>query len=202
MTDRSIINFSMSPRSTQQFEEIRENSRNKILDAAFELFARNGFHSTSINQIAQHAGVAKGLIYNYFDKKEDLMSGIIHRGFEEADGIVQEIMQAAPGKDRLRKLIDITFQFLVEKYDYQKLMAQLALQLDQFPDMAQIVQGKYRAMVPMLANELQIAGHPDPERHARILGAVFDGIGLQYVVLGTAAPLEEMKADLIAEYCD
>ncbi len=59
----------MSPKSNKQFEEIRKNSRNKILDAAFELFAKQGFHSTSINQIAKQAGVAKGLIYNYFKKK-------------------------------------------------------------------------------------------------------------------------------------
>lgn len=193
--------FFMSPRSTKQFEEIREASKEKILDAAFELFAKQGFHATSINQIAKTAGVAKGLIYNYFEKKEDLMTGIVLRGLQETEGIVAQIMQAAPGKERLRAMIDLTFYFLEEKYDYQKLMASLALQIDQFPDLKEMVVGKYKSMIPMLTHELTLSGHEHPEKHATILGAVLDGIGLQYVVLGTAAPLEKMKQFLIEEYC-
>lgn len=191
----------MSPRSTKQFEEIREVSRTKILDAAFELFARQGFHSTSISAIAKSAGVAKGLIYNYFEKKEDLMTAIVYRGLEETDQIVKEIVKAEPGKARLRLMIDMTFRVLTENYDYQKLMASLALQIDQFPDLAELVAGKYHAMIPMLMNELTIAGHPDPERHATILGAALDGIAMQYAVLRSVAPLEKMKQYLIDEYC-
>ncbi len=129
------------------------------------------------------------------------MTAIVHRSLEESTLVVQGIMQADSGKPRLRKLIEWTFHFLVERFDYQKLMTSLALQVNQFPDLAQIVQEKYRSMVPMLAQELEQAGHPEPYRHARILGAVLDGMRLQYVVLGTAAPLEQMKQDLIEEYC-
>lgn len=191
----------MSPRSTKQFEEIREVSRTKILDAAFELFAKQGFHSTSISAIAKSAGVAKGLIYNYFEKKEDLMTAIVYRGLEETEGIVQEIIKAEPGKPRLRLMIEMTFRFLVDNYDYQKLMASLALQIDQFPHLAELVAGKYKSMIPMLMNELAVAGHSDPEKHATILGATLDGIGMQYLVMRSIAPLEKMKQYLIEEYC-
>lgn len=191
----------MSPRSAQQFEEIRENGRNNILDAAFELFAKQGFHATSINQIAKQAGVAKGLIYNYFEKKEDLMHTIVYRGLKQTEDVVAEIMEASAGKERIRVMIDITFSFLIDNYDYQKLMATLALQVDQFPDLAEVVTAKYKSMTPMLAHELVAAGHPYPERHARLLGATLDGIALQYVVMPDAAPIDQMKQDLIDEYC-
>lgn len=129
------------------------------------------------------------------------MTAIVYRGLEETDQIVKEIVKAEPGKARLRLMIDMTFRVLTENYDYQKLMASLALQIDQFPDLAELVAGKYHAMIPMLMNELTIAGHPDPERHATILGAALDGIAMQYAVLRSVAPLEKMKQYLIDEYC-
>ena len=44
----------MSPRTPLQFEEIREEKRNLIMDTALEHFAREGFHATTINHIAKH----------------------------------------------------------------------------------------------------------------------------------------------------
>lgn len=59
----------MSPRSNEQLDELREQRKAEILEAALALFARQGFHNTSIEQIRKKAGVSKGLIYNYFEKK-------------------------------------------------------------------------------------------------------------------------------------
>ena len=53
------------PKTKEQFEEIRNKSKAAIIEAALELFANNGFHNTSITQIAKKAGVSKGLMYNY-----------------------------------------------------------------------------------------------------------------------------------------
>lgn len=191
----------MSPRSTKQFEEIREQSRTKILDAAFELFARQGFHATSINQIAQQAGVAKGLIYNYFEKKEDLMQAIVMGGLQKSADAMAVIQQAQPGKERLRTMLEFTFRFLTEQTEYNRLMAALALQIQAFPELAHIVTGKYNAMIPMLQQELTIAGHPHPERHAWMLAAILDGLGVQTAVLGNSIHLEKLKQELIEEYC-
>ena len=63
----------MSPRSSQQFEEVRAKSKQNILDAALKLFAQRGYHNTTIAQIAEEAGVAKGLVNYYFKKKETVM---------------------------------------------------------------------------------------------------------------------------------
>ena len=60
----------MSPRTPQQFEEIREEKMTLIMDIALEHFANEGYHTTTINHIARHAGISKGLMYNYFESKE------------------------------------------------------------------------------------------------------------------------------------
>jgi AcrR family transcriptional regulator len=60
----------MSPRTKQQFEDLRKDRRQAILDAALTVFANNGYHSASVSMIAKEAGVSKGLMYNYFESKE------------------------------------------------------------------------------------------------------------------------------------
>ena len=69
----------MSPRSAKQFDEIRKQKKELILESALELFAENGFHATSISQIAKKAGISKGLIYNYFESKNEILNlSLIH----------------------------------------------------------------------------------------------------------------------------
>ncbi|MCK5693371.1 MAG: helix-turn-helix transcriptional regulator, partial [Bacteroidales bacterium] len=73
----------MSPRTPKQFEEIRESRRQQIMDAALELFASEGYSHCSISQLAAHAGISKGLMYNYFDSKEALLVAIIEEGMQD-----------------------------------------------------------------------------------------------------------------------
>lgn len=53
--------------------------RNQILDAAAAVFAEKGFHPTTIRDVARHAGIADGTIYNYFKDKPALLLGVFER---------------------------------------------------------------------------------------------------------------------------
>lgn len=57
--------------------------RNRILDAAEELFITKGFDHTSTNDIMQKAGIARGTLYNHFKSKEDVLDGVIGRMAEQ-----------------------------------------------------------------------------------------------------------------------
>ena len=70
------------PRTRAQFEAIRQESRERILDAALRLFARYGYAATPVRRIAEEAGVSQGLLYNYFDGKESLLRAL----FEQTAG--------------------------------------------------------------------------------------------------------------------
>ncbi len=83
MTVRSVKKKIMAPRTEEQFEVIREEKRKLIKSAALELFANEGYYPTSISQIAKNAGISKGLIYNYFESKEELIKEIVFDGFDE-----------------------------------------------------------------------------------------------------------------------
>jgi AcrR family transcriptional regulator len=56
-----------------------QEKEQRILDAAQKLFARYGPKKTSIDEIAQNAGMGKGTIYLYFRSKEDIFAGVVRR---------------------------------------------------------------------------------------------------------------------------
>lgn len=59
--------------------DVAADRRKQILKAAVEVFAERGFHRTRVSDIAKRAGVAYGLIYHYFDSKDDVLNSV----FEE-----------------------------------------------------------------------------------------------------------------------
>ncbi|NMC41616.1 MAG: TetR/AcrR family transcriptional regulator [Bacteroidales bacterium] len=73
----------MSPRTKKQYEAIREEKRALIMQSALELFSRNGYLATTISNIARYAGISKGLMYNYFPSKEELLHEIIRKSVDE-----------------------------------------------------------------------------------------------------------------------
>jgi AcrR family transcriptional regulator len=54
-----------------------EHTRSGIIQAAYQLFLDQGYHGTSMRQIAQHAGIALGGIYNHFEGKEDIFLAVL-----------------------------------------------------------------------------------------------------------------------------
>jgi len=73
----------MSPRTKKQYEAIREEKRALIMQSALEHFSRNGYLATTISHIAKHAGISKGLMYNYFPGKKELLKEIIRKSVDE-----------------------------------------------------------------------------------------------------------------------
>ena len=64
-------------------EENKEEKERKIIDASFSLFTEKGIKNTSIQQIVDKAGVAKGTFYLYFKDKDDLQEYLITRKSEQ-----------------------------------------------------------------------------------------------------------------------
>jgi AcrR family transcriptional regulator len=64
-------------------EQSRAQTRDRLLAAARETFARNGFHGASVDEIASAAGYSTGALYSNFDGKEDLFLTLMEREIEE-----------------------------------------------------------------------------------------------------------------------
>jgi TetR/AcrR family transcriptional regulator, fatty acid metabolism regulator protein len=83
----------LTDRSTGQ-----EDKRRLILDAAVRVFARNGYHTSRVGDIAEEAGVAHGLLYHYFRSKDELLETIVRetwRDVLDAVRVVEETDETA-----------------------------------------------------------------------------------------------------------
>jgi len=67
------------------------DKKEKIREAAIELFARDGFHETTTDRIAKRAGVAVGTIYNYFGNKRDVLDYIFLTEHSKRQDIHDEV---------------------------------------------------------------------------------------------------------------
>lgn len=88
-----------------------EDKRRQILDAAVRVFAQKGFHASRVGDIAKEAGVAHGLLYHYFDSKDDVLEAIFHENWNvllERIGSVEETDE--PAADQLRHIAAIVLR--------------------------------------------------------------------------------------------
>ena len=60
-----------------------ERRRQRLLEAAAQSFAIHGFSKTTVEEIAASAGVSKGLVYAYFDSKDDLLTAVLDSTLDE-----------------------------------------------------------------------------------------------------------------------
>lgn len=83
--------------------DLRSQRRRQILEAAVDLFARQGFHRTSTRQIAQAAGVAEGTIFNYFPTKKALLVAAMTDILEAYFADEMDTLSAAGTLDMLKQ---------------------------------------------------------------------------------------------------
>lgn len=70
------------PRSKEQFEAMRNATREKIHSAAMELFVHRGFGSTNVQDIADAAGISIGLLYRHYKTKDQLFHELVANAVE------------------------------------------------------------------------------------------------------------------------
>jgi AcrR family transcriptional regulator len=193
----------MSPRSEQQFLALREKSREKIMEAATELFAQQGFHGTSISAIAKAAGVSKGLMYNYFDSKENLLDAILLKGFEDIDGPMKQLLALKDPLDKLHGIVEATFSMVKNKQDrrHWQFMMSIMAQHEVMKRMQSFFTKYMKGYMAIFESIFKEMGAPNPKIESYRLAAMLDGVMLHYLsVFGKSYPLNEMKTEILHQY--
>jgi len=92
------------------------DKRRAILDAAITVFARQGFHSARVSDVAAEAGVAYGLVYHYFDSKEQMLNELFSERWALLLEASAEIRKSdASPRDKLAGVAS----FIVESYRHE-----------------------------------------------------------------------------------
>ena len=191
----------MAPRTKKQYAEIREGKRSIIMDSALELFAEEGFHSASISKIAARAGISKGLLYNYFDSKEDLIREIIEEGLNRLFVLLDPNKDGIVTRGEMEKFIEKMFDVMKSNTQYWTLYFSLMLQRPVFSLVHGKVEKIYSNYIPMLSKYFEHLGHEDPITDAFIFGGLLDGIAFSFIANPEEYPYEKVKKRLIQLYC-
>ena len=93
------------------------DKRRLILDAAIRVFARQGFHHCRVSDVADEAGVAYGLVYHYFNSKEEILNTLfLERWQLMLDAIVAiDETQDVPARDKLYMVAS----FIIDSYHHE-----------------------------------------------------------------------------------
>lgn len=95
--------------------EVALERKRQILDAAVRVFAREGFHATRVSDIADEADVAYGLVYHYFQSKEQVLDELFT---ERWSLLLVAIEQADQSGEEPRDKLRSVARFIIESYRY------------------------------------------------------------------------------------
>ena len=150
--------------------------KEKILVAALELFAQDGFKSTSTSKVAKHAGVSEGLIFRHFENKEGLLAAIVRQGEERAKILFADIVLEEDPKLVLSKTLELGHKMTKTKEDaeYWKLQYKLKWELEIYGE------HKMESLEMALTRAFEKLGFEAPLQEARFLMNNMDGLAMRY----------------------
>lgn len=171
------------------------DKQKKILQAALELFAKDGFSATSTSKVAKRAGVSEGLIFRHFGNKEGLLSAILKAGDDKAKLVFADIVMEADPKEVVRKALNLGFKLIEKQEDanFWKLQYKIKWEVEQYNE------HKMEPLERALTNAFQKLGYDNPEMEARFLLINLDGLATRFF-LQESFDLERMHQFLMQKY--
>lgn len=103
----------------------RPNAKERILEAALEVFSHKGFHPATMDEIAEKAGVGKGTLYRYFETKEKLFAELVRLRLEELGTTAGSVID---GRDDVLTMISKGIRMYFEFFDRNQRLYRLIIQ--------------------------------------------------------------------------
>jgi AcrR family transcriptional regulator len=175
----------MSPRTEESNQRIREEQRERILEAARMIFAHKGFTDTKMTDVAAAAGVSYGLAYHYFKDKEEIFTRLVEWALNGALGLMQQALEM-PGTpwDRLHWFLSQSLQGVQEEPEAFMVVLQ-ALTNDMVPQEAREIAWKQIEASEKAFKQLIIEGQAagqvvagNPDQLTTILAWCIQGMAL------------------------
>ncbi|WP_181775193.1 TetR/AcrR family transcriptional regulator [Amycolatopsis pittospori] len=168
-------------------EESREQTRQRLLTAAAELFAERGVNGTSVEQIAERAGFTRGAFYGNFDGKHELVVELLRRRTQRE---AEEVTALREGVGSFAEMMDRLRAWNVERAEHLEgwltLRTELALYALRNPEARPLVGAGEKSTRALLETSVRgelaargVEPPADPAFLALILHALEDGLLLQ-----------------------
>ena len=181
------------------FATSSNSKSDRILGAALDLFSAQGFHGTSMQQIATAAGVSKGLLFHHFADKARLLDALIYALQQQLAPQATAVSNTSPG-EAFRSIIDQIFNHLEQAKPLVKLLVPLAIHIGGTETFHQLMTQKMLGVQAYLTDLLGQMGVPDPQIEAQQLALMLDGLQLRIAIDPQYAPVNEIKSAVLAKY--
>ncbi len=150
--------------------------------------------------ITKKAKISKGLMYNYFDSKEDLLKQIISKGFKEILNPANFNIHKVLLKNELNNFIHEILSLFNDNLNYWKLYFSVLLQ----PTVFKLIKKQLFEMVmpyfEALGKHFHSQGYENPKAETRMFTATLDGISLNYIMDSENFPIDAIEKRLIDFY--
>ncbi|GAA1274246.1 TetR family transcriptional regulator [Planotetraspora silvatica] len=183
----------MSPRSAQANEEMREQSRERILAAALEVFTEKGYHNATISDITARAGVSRGLITYYFPGKQNLVDNLLDRYIDSVTAILD--VTGTPD-ERLAAIIDGVLLTVAQTLPIQRMTLSLVIHPSTHPLFARAEARKEDQVADLedgLRGIFAARGADDPALEEVLFRSVLEGVIFKAAVYQDQYPLERVR---------
>lgn len=190
----------MSPRSAQTNERMRAESRERIVAAAFEVFAEKG-HDATVSEITARAGVSRGLLTYYFPGKDELVTELLRRYLDGLLTIV-DIAGDTPD-DTLALIIDRFIEAIAGTRPTQRVMLSLMTHPSTRPLFAQVEAALTEHLATFetyLRDVFAQRGAENPALEEVLFRSVIEGVILKASVYQDSYPLEQVRVRLHEMY--
>jgi AcrR family transcriptional regulator len=165
-------------------------TRERVLEAADEVFARRGFHAARLEEIAEHAGFTRGAVYSNFRGKEELALAIIEQRIKTVTALLDEIAAASEATASDAEAAGVRFsELLAGERDWGPLFLEFVTHASRHPELAARMTELYRGLADSIATVLgATAGRAGthlpiaPERLALIVLAITDGASVERLI--------------------
>ncbi|MCM2392341.1 TetR/AcrR family transcriptional regulator [Streptomyces albipurpureus] len=186
----------MSPRSPSVNEELRRRSRERLLQATVELVGERGYEATTLGDIADRAGSARGLVSYYFPGKRQLLQSAVHRLMHRTlESALLEEPHTDSGPEVLARAIDAVLGLAADRPLLMRTHMSGVLQADGFVQCPE-----QQRLAALLRCAVERYGSHQVDVDYPILRALLMGAVFAMVLPGAPMPLPWLRAELFQRY--
>lgn len=192
------------PRTRENNQRIRQAAREKIQAAAMEVFVQKGYHHATMEDIARQAGVSKGLPYNYYKGKEEVLAEMVEGRIAE----IRQVMEAAAAWIEPREQLAGIVAGALENVRQRPRAYRFFLNLQTQPEEDRVL-----ARYSLMLNE-EVAGQferqcdifarmqaPEPRLQSLYFSSCLQGVMLMMSTYPGQIPVEKMQQQLLNDFC-
>ncbi|MDM5453634.1 TetR/AcrR family transcriptional regulator [Peribacillus simplex] len=193
------------PRTPEENDRIRQASKEKIRAAAMELFMKQGFYATSISDIAKKAGISKGLLYNYYKGKEELLSEMVEARIREVVKVMEEAVIFEKPNEQLKYIVNGAIDNIHKNPEVHRFYLHLQTQPEADEELIKythLLIGENTRQFEFQCKIFEIMGEKEPRKRSLYFSSVLQGIMLMISTYPQKFPIEEIKKQIIREFCN